>query len=147
LNKSRFQVLDSLLKLRQTCLIPELVNMENNTLQESIKLKYLEENIDDMIISGHNVLIFSQFTGFLKYIKNIFDTKNITYNYIDGQVKSLERKRLVDDFNNGETKVFLISLKAGGTGLNLTKADYVIHMDPWWNPSVENQATDRAHRM
>jgi SNF2 family DNA or RNA helicase len=121
--------------------------MENNTLQESIKLKYLEENIDDMIISGHNVLIFSQFTGFLKYIKNIFDTKNITYNYIDGQVKSLERKRLVDDFNNGETKVFLISLKAGGTGLNLTKADYVIHMDPWWNPSVENQATDRAHRM
>jgi len=147
INKARFKVLDSLLKLRQACLVPELVNMENNTLQESIKLKYLEENIDDMIISGHNVLIFSQFTWFLKYVRNILEKKEIVYNYLDGQTKSKDRKDLIDDFNNGNKKIFIISLKAWWTGLNLTKADYVIHLDSWWNPSVENQATDRVHRM
>ncbi|MCP4523578.1 MAG: DEAD/DEAH box helicase, partial [Candidatus Gracilibacteria bacterium] len=147
LNKARFQVLDSLLKLRQACLVPELVNMENNTLQDSIKIQYIEENIEDMIISGHNLLIFSQFTGFLQYVKNTLDTKDIQYNYLDGKTKPQERKKLVDEFNNGKKNVFIISLKAGGTGLNLTKADYVLHLDPWWNPAVENQATDRAHRM
>ncbi|MCP4522949.1 MAG: ATP-dependent helicase, partial [Candidatus Gracilibacteria bacterium] len=147
LNKARFQVLDSLLKLRQACLVPELVNMENNTLQDSIKIQYIEENIEDMIVSGHNLLIFSQFTGFLQYVKNTFDKKGIQYNYLDGKTKPIERKKLVDEFNNGSKNVFIISLKAGGTGLNLTKADYVLHLDPWWNPAVENQATDRAHRM
>ena len=147
LNKARFQVLDSLLKLRQACLMPELVNMEWNKLTESIKIKYIEENIEEMIWKWHNLLIFSQFTGFLKYVKVELDKKAIKYNYLDGQTKKEERKRLVDSFNKGDVNVFIISLKAWGTWLNLTSADYVIHLDPWWNPAVESQATDRAHRM
>ena len=147
LNKARFQVLDSLLKLRQACLMPELVNMEGNKLTESIKIKYIEENIEDMIWKWHNLLIFSQFTGFLKYVKVVLDKRWINYNYLDGQVKKEDRKKLVDSFNSGDVNVFIISLKAWGTWLNLTSADYVIHLDPWWNPAVENQATDRAHRM
>ena len=147
LNKARFQVLDSLLKLRQACLMPELVNMEWNKLTESIKIKYIEENIEDMIWKWHNLLIFSQFTGFLKYVKAELDKKDIKYNYLDGQTKKEERKRLVDSFNSWDVNVFIISLKAWWTWLNLTAADYVIHLDPWWNPAVETQATDRAHRM
>jgi SNF2 family DNA or RNA helicase len=147
LNKARFQVLDSLLKLRQACLMPELVNMEWNKLTESIKIKYIEENIEDMIWKWHNLLIFSQFTGFLKYVKLELDKKDIKYNYLDGQTNKLDRKRLVDSFNSWDVNVFIISLKAWWTWLNLTSADYVIHLDPWWNPAVESQATDRAHRM
>lgn len=147
LNKARFQVLDSLLKLRQACLMPELVNMEWNKLTESIKIKYIEENIDDMIWKWHNLLIFSQFTGFLKYVQVVLDKKGIKYNYLDGQTNKLDRKKLVDSFNSWDVNVFIISLKAWGTWLNLTSADYVIHLDPWWNPAVESQATDRAHRM
>ena len=100
-----------------------------------------------MLTSWHNLLIFSQFTGFLEYVREILEKKKIGYNYIDWQVKSKDRKALVDEFNEWKKQVFVISLKAGWTGLNLTKADYVIHLDPWWNPAVENQATDRAHRM
>lgn len=147
LNKARFQVLDSLLKLRQACLMPELVNMEWNKLTESIKIKYIEENIEEMIWKWHNLLIFSQFTGFLNYVKLELDKKWIKYNYLDGQTNKLDRKKLVDSFNNWDVNVFIISLKAWWTWLNLTTADYVIHLDPWWNPAVESQATDRAHRM
>jgi len=147
LNKARFQVLDSLLKLRQACLMPELVNMAWNKLTESIKIKYIEENIEEMIWKWHNLLIFSQFTGFLKYVKLELDKKSIKYNYLDWQTKREERKRLVDSFNSWDVNVFIISLKAWWTWLNLTSADYVIHLDPWWNPAVENQATDRAHRI
>ncbi len=147
LNKARFQVLDSLLKLRQACLMPELVNMAWNNLKESIKIKYIEENIEDMIWKWHNLLIFSQFTGFLKYIKIVLDKKDILYNYLDWQTKKEDRKKLVDSFNSWNVNVFIISLKAWWTWLNLTSADYVIHLDPWWNPAVESQATDRAHRM
>jgi len=147
LNKSRFMVLDSLLKLRQACLTPELIPWNKHFTNESVKLDYIRNSIDEMLNNGHNLLIFSQFTGFLKYIKDIFEEKNIEYNYLDWKTKSKDRKWLVDEFNNWNKQVFIISLKAGGTGLNLTKADYVIHLDPWWNPAVENQATDRAHRM
>lgn len=147
LNKARFQVLDSLLKLRQACLMPELVNMEWNKLTESIKIKYIEENIEDMIWKWHNLLIFSQFTGFLKYVKEVLDKRWISYNYLDWQTKKEDRKKLVDSFNSWSVNVFIISLKAWWTWLNLTTADYVIHLDPWWNPAVESQATDRAHRM
>ena len=147
LNKSRFKVLDSLLKLRQACLSPKLIPWDWTITSESVKLDYIKDSIDEMLNNWHNLLIFSQFTGFLKYIREILENKNIEYNYLDWQTKAKDRKWLVDEFNNGNKQVFIISLKAGGTGLNLTKADYVIHLDPWWNPAVENQATDRAHRM
>ncbi|MDQ7009061.1 MAG: DEAD/DEAH box helicase [Candidatus Gracilibacteria bacterium] len=148
LNKARFKVLDSLLKLRQACLTPELIaNQTGIITNESVKLDYIKNSIDEMLNNGHNLLIFSQFTGFLKYVREILEEKEIEYNYLDGKTPAKNRKALVDEFNNGKKQVFIISLKAGGTGLNLTKADYVIHLDPWWNPAVENQATDRAHRM
>ncbi|MEF2175228.1 MAG: DEAD/DEAH box helicase [Candidatus Absconditabacteria bacterium] len=145
LNKSRFHVLDALLKLRQTCLTPALVKIQGNNTKESVKLDYIQENIKEMLSNGHNLIIFSQFTSFLVYIKEILDNENIDYNYLDGQTK--DRQILVDNFNEGKVRVFLISLKAGGTGLNLVAADYVILLDPWWNPAVENQAVDRAHRI
>ena len=148
LNKARFKVLDSLLKLRQACLTPELIaNQTEKITNESVKLDYIRNSIEEMLNNWHNLLIFSQFTGFLKYVREILEEKNIEYNYLDWQTPSKNRKELVDEFNNWKKQVFIISLKAGWTGLNLTKADYVIHLDPWWNPAVENQATDRAHRM
>jgi len=147
LNKARFKVLDSLLKLRQTCLTPQLIPWNENVTNESVKLDYIKNSIWEMLNNWHNLLIFSQFTGFLKYVREILEEKEIEYNYLDGQTPSKNRKWLVDEFNNWKKQVFIISLKAGWTGLNLTKADYVLHLDPWWNPAVENQATDRAHRM
>ena len=148
LNKSRFKVLDSLLKLRQACLTPELISNQTGIItNESVKLDYITNSIDEMLNNWHNLLIFSQFTGFLKYVREILEKKEIEYNYLDWQTPAKNRKWLVDDFNNWKKQVFIISLKAGWTGLNLTKADYVMHLDPWWNPAVENQATDRAHRM
>jgi len=148
LNKARFKVLDSLLKLRQACLTPQLINNDQKSITtESVKLDYIKNSIEEMLNNWHNLLIFSQFTGFLKYVKEILEEKNIEYNYLDWQTPSKKRKWLVDEFNNWKKQVFIISLKAGWTGLNLTKADYVLHLDPWWNPAVENQATDRAHRM
>lgn len=145
--QSQFAVLDALLKLRQACLTPALVPLSGNTVTASAKLDYLEENIEEMINNGHSLLIFSQFTGFLAHVRSLLDRRSIIHNYLDGQTKREERKKLVESFNAGSCKVFLISLKAGGVGLNLTGADYVIHLDPWWNPAVESQATDRAHRM
>lgn len=147
LNKSRFVILDALLKLRQVCLMPKLVKIEWNNLTESIKLTYIQENIDEMIQKWHTLLIFSQFTEFLSYVRDILKSKDIEYSYLDWKTKPIERKKLVESFNKGQTKVFVISLKAGWTWLNLTSADYVIHLDPRRNPAVENQATDRAHRI
>ena len=96
---------------------------------------------------GHRILIFSQFTTMLQHIAQRLDALNLDYEYLDGHTPALERVRLVKEFNAGTQPVFLISLKAGGTGLNLTGADMVIHYDPWWNPAVEDQATDRAYRI
>ena len=106
-------------------------------------MKYSKDYIED----NHKILLFSQFTSILKNIGKELSKNNIDYYYIDGQTNALERLNLVNKFNEDEdVKVFLISLKAGGSGLNLTSADVVIHFDPWWNPAVENQASDRAHR-
>jgi SNF2 family DNA or RNA helicase len=92
-------------------------------------------------------LVFSQFIGHLSILREFCDSQSIEYQYLDGSTPTKERAKRVDAFQNGEGDLFLISLKAGGTGLNLTAADYVIHMDPWWNPAVEDQASDRTHRI
>jgi SNF2 family DNA or RNA helicase len=110
-------------------------------------MELLEDILDDALSGGHRILLFSQFTGMLAIIKEFLDSKKIEYLYLDGSTPTRERGELVRDFNAGKGEVFLISLKAGGTGLNLTGADTVIHFDPWWNPAVEDQATDRAHRI
>ena len=144
LNKSKFKVLEGLTKLRQIACHPGLVN--KSYTDSSGKFDGLIEMVEEIISENHKVLIFSQFVQMLQIIKTYFDTSNINYSYLDGSTK--DRKSPVDDFQEkDEIKTFLISLKAGGTGLNLTAADYVIHFDPWWNPAVEMQATDRAYRI
>jgi SNF2 family DNA or RNA helicase len=115
--------------------------------EPSAKLIQLKETLHELKEEGHRVLIFSQFTKHLALIRDMLDQEEISYQYLDGSTPAEERQVQVDRFQNGDAVAFLISLKAGGTGLNLTAADYVIHMDPWWNPAVENQATDRAHRI
>lgn len=107
----------------------------------------LLQQLDNAIANGHRTIIFSQFTGMLELIKTELEIKGIKYFYLDGGTPPKERLKMAKDFNEGENNVFLISLKAGGTGLNLTGADTVIHYDPWWNPAVEDQATDRAYRI
>ena len=97
--------------------------------------------------SNHRALVFSQFTSHLALIRAELETKGIRYLYLDGSTPAAQRQKLVDQFQHGDIPLFLISLKAGGTGLNLTAADYVIHLDPWWNPAVEDQASDRSYRI
>jgi len=144
-SKSRIEILSYITKLRQICLDPS-VTMENY-LGGSGKVDALIELLEHSICEGHKVLVFSQFTSVLKNIAKILKEQNYKYSYLDGSVSSSERMKMVEEFNNEDNSVFLISLKAGGTGLNLTSADVVIHFDPWWNPAVEDQATDRAHRI
>ncbi len=142
---NRIKILSEITRLRQICCHPSLF-IENYS-GESGKLNYLMENIDSFITQGHKLLIFSQFTSMLEIIKNNLALKGIDYYYIDGQVPAEKRLESVNLFNTTDAvKVFLISLKAGGTGLNLTGADIVIHFDQWWNPAVMEQASDRAHR-
>jgi len=105
------------------------------------------ELLSQSVEGGHRILVFSQFTTVLKRIGGRLKAEGMSYSYLDGSVSSQKRIERVDAFNGGENSIFLISLKAGGTGLNLTSADIVIHFDPWWNPAVEDQATDRAHRI
>ena len=106
------------------------------------------EVLENFIKENHKILLFSQFTSVLDSIKNILEAEGIECFYLDGSTKASERVQLVNEFNaSDKVKIFLISLKAGGTGLNLTSADVVIHFDPWWNPAIEDQATDRAHRI
>ena len=142
---SKIKILAILTRLRQICCHPSL--FIENYKGESGKLELLEEVLDDAIEGGHKVLLFSQFTSMLAIIKEVLDNKKIKYSYLDGSTRADKRKGMVDEFNAGDNQVFLISLKAGGTGLNLTSADMVIHFDPWWNPAVEEQASDRAHRI
>jgi SNF2 family DNA or RNA helicase len=134
-----------LTRLRQICCHPSL--FIENYQGGSGKLDMLLELLDNAFDGGHRILLFSQFTGMLSLIRRELEKKTIGYHYLDGSTKSEERIRLVNSFNAGENNIFLISLKAGGTGLNLTGADVVIHFDPWWNPAVEDQATDRAYRI
>lgn len=143
--KSQMKTLAALTRLRQICLDPGLF-MENYE-GSSAKLDLLKELLEELIDGGHRVLIFSQFTSMLSKVKELLVEQGLDYFYIDGSTKAIERGKKVDEFNEGNKPVFLISLKAGGTGLNLTGADTVIHCDPWWNPAVEDQATDRAHRI
>ena len=144
-NDQRFRVLAILTRLRQMACHIGLV--DESFEGESAKLNLLVEKVNELKEEGHRVLIFSQFTKYLELIRNTLESNSVTYEYLDGKTPAKRRQERVDRFQEGNTDAFLISLKAGGTGLNLTAADYVIHMDPWWNPAVEDQATDRSHRI
>ena len=143
LDHNRIAVLASLTRLRQLSLSPALV--EPGQPPVSAKIDALVEMLGDMIAEGHRALVFSQFTSFLALVKARLDAEKISYVYLDGRTRNREQR--IDSFKSGTDPVFLISLKAGGFGLNLTEADYVFVLDPWWNPAVENQAIDRAHRI
>ncbi len=144
--RSHIMVLDALLKLRQVCCDPRLVKLEEaRQVKGSAKLELLMEMLPEMVEEGRRVLLFSQFTGMLALIEDAVKSVGIDYVKLTGQTR--DRAAPVDRFQNREVPLFLISLKAGGTGLNLTAADTVIHYDPWWNPAVERQASDRAHRI
>jgi SNF2 family DNA or RNA helicase len=146
LARSHIVVLDALLKLRQVCCDPRLVkNAAGAHVGESAKLELLLDMLPELIEEGRRILLFSQFTGMLDLIAAALEEAQITYAMLTGD--STDRVTPVRRFMQGEVPLFLISLKAGGVGLNLTAADTVIHYDPWWNPAVENQATDRAHRL
>ncbi|KAF0193657.1 MAG: SNF2-related protein [Bacillota bacterium] len=143
--QSRIKILAILMRLRQVCCHPGM--FLENYADGSGKLDTLLEILHDALSGGHRVLVFSQFTTMLALIADQLKAAGIQYHYLDGNTPALERMRLVNAFNAGEKPLFLLSLKAGGTGLNLTGADMVIHCDPWWNPAVEDQATDRAYRI
>jgi superfamily II DNA or RNA helicase len=141
----RIRTLAWLTRLRQLACHPSLV--EASWTKSSAKLDLLLELVDELRDGEHRALVFSQFVKHLTVVRKVLDQQGISYQYLDGSTPAKERQRRVDAFQAGEGDLFLISLKAGGTGLNLTAADYVIHLDPWWNPAVEDQATDRAHRI
>ena len=142
---TRFQILAALTRLRQICCHP--ATFLDNYEGESGKLDLFLQILPDLVSNGHRILVFSQFTSMLEIIQKSLDELHYDYFYMEGSTKISERNDYVKRFNAGEGQVFLISLKAGGTGLNLVGADTVIHFDPWWNPAVEDQATDRAHRI
>lgn len=144
LDSNRFTILSSITKLRQLSLDPGLVDPEYAGVGSS-KIELLAEQLSEVIAEGHRALVFSQFTGFLKLIKDRLDGDGIGYGYLDGSTR--KRDAEIERFTSGEVPVFLISLKAGGFGLNLTQADYCFVLDPWWNPAAEAQAVDRAHRI
>ncbi len=144
--RSQIEILDALLKLRQICCDPRLLKLSAaKKVKRSAKLDLLMDMLPEMIAEGRRILLFSQFTSMLKLIEEALDKANIDYVKLTGQTRN--RQTPVARFQAGEVPVFLISLKAGGVGLNLTAADTVIHYDPWWNPAVEDQATDRAYRI
>jgi len=147
LGKSQIQILAALTRLRQVACDPRLMKLDGPWNEElSGKLSALREIMQEAVAGGHRVLIFSQFVEMLKLIRDLLDSDGITHEWLTGDTK--DRMARVEHFNTDESvSAFLISLKAGGTGLNLTGADTVIHFDPWWNPAVEDQATDRAHRI
>lgn len=145
---SQISVLAALLRLRQVCCDPRLLKNHDGPVPASAKLSALTAMIAEVVEEGHKILVFSQFVGMLTLIRAELEKAGYTYEYLDGQTPAIDRLEKVNRFNaDASIPIFLISLKAGGTGLNLTGADYVIHYDPWWNPAVENQATDRAHRI
>ncbi|HSG69245.1 MAG TPA: DEAD/DEAH box helicase, partial [Planctomycetaceae bacterium] len=145
LAKSKMHVLEALLRLRQAACHPGLLD-EDRLGESSAKLDVLLPDLKELLEEGHKALVFSQFTSMLAIVRNRLDKQGIAYEYLDG--KTRDRKRTVERFqNNPDCGLFLISLKAGGLGLNLTAADYVFLLDPWWNPAVESQAIDRAHRV
>ncbi|WP_306606436.1 DEAD/DEAH box helicase [Azonexus sp.] len=144
--RSQIVILDALLKLRQVCCDPRLVKaMSARKVNERAKLDLLMAMLPELVDEGRRILLFSQFTSMLALIEEELDAAGLAYVKITGDV--VDRETPIRRFQDGEVPIFLISLKAGGVGLNLTAADTVIHYDPWWNPAVENQATDRAHRL
>lgn len=140
----QLQILTEIMRLRQAACNVQLVN--KNLHIPSSKLQLFAETVQELLDNGHKALVFSQFVGHLRLIEQQVKKMGISYQYLDGQTPVHTRQTLVDEFQKGNGDLFLISLKAGGVGLNLTAADYVIIMDPWWNPAVEDQAADRAHR-
>jgi non-specific serine/threonine protein kinase len=144
--QARIIALTAILKLRQICLSPRLLSPGNT--DPSPKLEFLLDRLKELLEEGHSALVFSQFTSFLDLVEQDFHAHGIAHVRLDGSTPTPTRKKLVQEFQEGDTpSIFLLSLKAGGQGLNLTKASYVFHLDPWWNPAVENQASDRAHRI
>jgi SNF2 family DNA or RNA helicase len=145
LNKSKIMVLEALLRLRQAACHPGLIDPSKSNYN-SAKLDSLIPSIEEIVEEGHKILVFSQFTSFLSIVRKVLDSKKLTYEYLDGSTthRELHVKRFQED---DDCKLFLISLKAGGLGLNLTAAEYVYLLDPWWNPAIEAQAIDRAHRI
>jgi len=146
LSRSHITILDALLKLRQTCCDPRTLSLKQaRNIKESAKLDLLMELLPELLEEGRRILLFSQFTRMLSLIEDKLQEREISYSKLTGQTRY--RERAIDSFRSGDVDVFLISLKAGGVGLNLTEADTVIIYDPWWNPAVETQASDRAHRI
>jgi len=144
-NKSKIHVLEALLRLRQAACHPGLLDKKKIDGGSS-KLETLLEQLAEVIDEGHKALVFSQFTSLLSMVRGQLDRRNMVYEYLDG--RTVKRQARVQRFQtDAECRLFLISLKAGGLGLNLTAADYVFILDPWWNPAVEAQAVDRAHRI
>lgn len=145
LSRSHIVILDALLRLRQTCCSPKLLKMSEAENANSEKVEALFELLPILIEEGRKILLFSQFTSMIDLLEKEMEKRDFSYVTLTGKTRN--RVEVIDKFRNTQVPVFLISLKAGGTGLNLTEADTVIHFDPWWNPQVENQATDRSHRI
>jgi SNF2 family DNA or RNA helicase len=141
----RFRVLAALTRLRLLASHPKLY--DPRSALGSSKMRRLLELLDELRSEGHRALVFSQFTSHLALVRAELEAAGYRSLYLDGSTPAKQRAKLIAEFQGGTADVFLISLKAGGTGINLTAADYVIHLDPWWNPAVEDQATDRAHRI
>jgi non-specific serine/threonine protein kinase len=147
IQRSQLTILQGLMKLRQICDSPAILNEEEKFENHSIKLDELSREIVENI-GDHKALVFSQFLGMLALIRAKLQELGVDYEYFDGSTSAPDREKAIQSFQNDEKKrVFLISLKAGGVGLNLTAADYVYIVDPWWNPAVEQQAIDRTHRI
>jgi SNF2 family DNA or RNA helicase len=142
---SKMQILSLLMRLRQICCSPALCY--ENYHESGAKIESCLECVRQGVEGGHKLLIFSQFTSLLDLLEPHLQQESIRYYRLDGTTSKEQRQQLIQCFNNDDTSVFLLSLKAGGTGLNLVGADIVIHFDPWWNPAVQEQATDRAHRI
>jgi SNF2 family DNA or RNA helicase len=146
LKRSHIEILDALLKLRQACCDPRLLKIPAaEKVKHSAKLEALVEMVSELVAEGRKILVFSQFATMLGLIEDALHQAKITTSKLTGQTR--KRQDAIDAFTQGKADVFLISLKAGGVGLNLTVADTVIHYDPWWNPAAEAQATDRAYRI
>jgi SNF2 family DNA or RNA helicase len=147
LEKSKIYIIEGLMKLRQICDSPELLSGEENYGAASIKVEELLRNIEEKT-GNHKIVVFSQFVSMLTIIRKALDQDGVRYEYLDGKSSKKARQQSVEHFqDDDDCRVFLISLKAGGTGLNLTAADYVFLVDPWWNPAVEEQAIDRTYRI
>ena len=144
LDRSRMLVLTALLRLRQMACDPRLVDPRMDA-EDSAKLLAFRELVSEVVGSGRRALVFSQFVELLSLLRRDLDERGVEYCYLDGRTR--DRQKAIESFTEGNQPLFLLSLRAGGTGINLAAADVVIHLDPWWNPAVEEQATDRAHRI